>query len=342
MTAPTHSQEHPELTLGERFRRAREELNLSLEDVSGKINLRPSILQRLENNEFTHKSIPSTFMKGYVKNYAKFLRVPEAYWLSVVTSLSETTHNDLGKNARATRAVNQYSSHNHWIGYITVIVILILAGMTAMWWWENYQKSNAERDHLVQHYVENTAAAPVGEIADSGSAISLGADKQEAQTVNAPSVAAPVSAEPVAVPATNVADTDANANALSSAVEAPSSNHATSVQTLQSEMNKINGIGTPEGQENAAQSAVQNSDVSAQPAGELQIEVTGPNCWISVKDSNRKVLAQKEYKQGELLSFNQGAPYSLIIGAPGNVKITYKGEVYPLTVDGRVAKFKLQ
>ena len=31
----------------------------------------------------------------------------------------------------------------------------------------------------------------------------------------------------------------------------------------------------------------------------------------------------------------------LIIGAPGNVRITYKGEAYPLTVDGRVAKFKL-
>ncbi len=341
MTAPTHSQEHTELTLGERFRRAREELNLSLEDVSGKINLRPSILQRLENNEFTHKSIPSTFMKGYVKNYAKFLRVPETYWLGIVTSLSETTHNDLGKNARATRAVNQYSSHNHWVGYITVIVILILAGMTAMWWWENYQKSNAERDHLVQNYVESTAAVPVGETADSGTAPNSGADKQEAQTA-APTVTAPVSADPIAVPVTNVADADANANVLSSAAEVPQSNHATSVQTLQSEMNKINGIGTAEGQENAAQSAVQNSDVSVQPTAELQIEVTGPNCWISVKDGNRKVLAQKEYKQGELLSFNQGAPYSLIIGAPGNVKITYKGEAYPLTVDGRVAKFKLQ
>ena len=39
-------------------------------------------------------------------------------------------------------------------------------------------------------------------------------------------------------------------------------------------------------------------------------------------------------------TFN-GNDYALIIGAPGNVRITYKGEAYPLTVDGRVAKFKL-
>ena len=74
--------------------------------------------------------------------------------------------------------------------------------------------------------------------------------------------------------------------------------------------------------------------------GDLVIEITKNSSWISVKDKNRKVLAQKEYKQGEVLTFN-GNDYALIIGAPGNVRITYKGEAYPLTVDGRVAKFKL-
>ena len=89
------------------------------------------------------------------------------------------------------------------------------------------------------------------------------------------------------------------------------------------------------------ESAVENSSVSAVATKDnLYIEVIG-NCWISVKDKNRKVLAQKEYKQGDVLNFSEGEPYSLIIGAPANVKITYKGEAFPLTVDGRVAKFKL-
>ena len=70
------------------------------------------------------------------------------------------------------------------------------------------------------------------------------------------------------------------------------------------------------------------------------IEITKNSSWISVKDKNRKVLAQKEYKQGETLSFN-GEDYAVIIGAPGNVRITYKGNDYPLKVDGRIAKFKL-
>ena len=91
------------------------------------------------------------------------------------------------------------------------------------------------------------------------------------------------------------------------------------------------------------QSAVENPAISEAPTtakGDLVIEITKNSSWISVKDQNRKVLAQKEYKQGEVLTFN-GDEYALIIGAPGNVRITYKGEAYPLTVDGRVAKFKL-
>ena len=59
---PTTEQE---LSPGEIFRQARENLNLSLEDVAKEISLRPSILQQLENNEFIQKSTPTIFVKGY-------------------------------------------------------------------------------------------------------------------------------------------------------------------------------------------------------------------------------------------------------------------------------------
>ena len=36
--------------------------------------------QKLENNEFVQKDVPSTFLRGYVRSYAKFLRIPDAEW----------------------------------------------------------------------------------------------------------------------------------------------------------------------------------------------------------------------------------------------------------------------
>ena len=82
---------------------------------------------------------------------------------------------------------------------------------------------------------------------------------------------------------------------------------------------------------------LKNPAISEAPTtakGDLVIEITKIQAGLVWKTKTVKVLAQKEYKQGEVLTFN-GNDYALIIGAPGNVRITYKGEAYPLTVDGR-------
>ena len=324
--------ETTEISFGDKLRQTREALNLSLEDVAKAISLRPSILEKLENNEFVQKNVPSTFMKGYVRSYTKFLRIPESEWAHL--TFGEAYKNDLGKNARATRSVNQYSSHSRWVGTLTTIILLAAVGMTGLWWWQNYQKSNEERDNLVQTYVEKekTAEVPVthsNEIpvtVNSQPAVSNNETTPVAETTNN------AAAEPV------VSTTQENqAQTVNAEVSTVSTSAPVVEQTLP------NTEPTTEQTVPDTQSAVENPAISEAPTtakGDLVIEITKNSSWISVKDQNRKVLAQKEYKQGEVLTFN-GNDYALIIGAPGNVRITYKGEAYPLTVDGRVAKFKL-
>lgn len=332
--------EKTDLSFGDRLHQAREALNLSLEDAAKAISLRPSILEKLENNEFVQKNVPSTFMKGYVRSYTKFLRIPESEWAHL--TFGEAYKNDLGKNARATRSVNQYSSHSRWVGTLTTIILLAAVGMTGLWWWQNYQKSNEERDNLVQTYVEKekTAEVPVthsNEIpvtVNSQPAVSNNGTTPVAETTNN------AAAEPaVSTTQENQAQT-VNAEVSTAATSAPTVEQA---QAPVVEQTLPNTEPTTEKTVPDTQSAVETPAISEAPTtakGDLVIEITKNSSWISVKDQNRKVLAQKEYKQGEVLTFN-GNDYALIIGAPGNVRITYKGEAYPLTVDGRVAKFKL-
>ena len=335
--------EKTDLSFGDRLRQAREALNLSLEDAAKAISLRPSILEKLENNEFVQKNVPSTFMKGYVRSYTKFLRIPESEWAHL--TFGEAYKNDLGKNARATRSVNQYSSHSRWVGTLTTIILLAAVGMTGLWWWQNYQKSNEERDNLVQTYVEKekTAEVPV----THSNKIPVTVNSQPAVSNNGTTPTTPVAettnnaaAEPaVSTTQENQAQT-VNAEVSTAATSAPTVEQA---QAPVVEQTLPNTEPTTEKTVPDTQSAVENPAISEAPTtakGDLVIEITKNSSWISVKDQNRKVLAQKEYKQGEVLTFN-GNDYALIIGAPGNVRITYKGEAYPLIVDGRVAKFKL-
>ena len=335
--------EKTDISFGDKLRQAREALNLSLEDAAKTISLRPSILEQLENNEFVQKNVPSTFMKGYVRSYTKFLRIPESEWAHL--TFGEAYKNDLGKNARATRSVNQYSSHSRWVGTLTTIILLAAVGMTGLWWWQNYQKSNEERDNLVQTYVEKekTAEVPV----THSNKIPVTVNSQPAVSNNGTTPTTPVeettnnaAAEPVVSNTQENQAQTVNAEVSSVATSAPAVEQA---QAPVVEQTLPNTEPTTEPTVPDAQSAVENPAISEAPTtakGDLVIEITKNSSWISVKDQNRKVLAQKEYKQGEVLTFN-GNDYALIIGAPGNVRITYKGEAYPLTVDGRVAKFKL-
>ena len=335
--------ETTEISFGDKLRQTREALNLSLEDVAKAISLRPNILAKLENNEFVQKNVPSTFLRGYVRSYAKFLRIPDAEWAHL--TFGEAHKNDLSKNARATRSVNQYSSHSRWVGTLTTIILLAAVGMTGLWWWQNYQKSNEERDNLVQTYVEKekTAEVPV----THSNKIPVTINSQPAVSNNGTTPTTPVAettnnaaAEPaVSTTQENQAQT-VNAEVSTAATSAPTVEQA---QAPVVEQTLPNTEPTTEKTVPDTQSAVENPAISEAPTtakGDLVIEITKNSSWISVKDQNRKVLAQKEYKQGEVLTFN-GDEYALIIGAPGNVRITYKGEAYPLTVDGRVAKFKL-
>lgn len=332
--------ETTEISFGDKLRQTREALNLSLEDVAKAISLRPSILEKLENNEFVQKNVPSTFLKGYVRSYAKFLRIPDAEWAHL--TFGEAHKNDLSKNARATRSVNQYSSHSRWVGTLTTIILLAAVGMTGLWWWQNYQKSNEERDNLVQTYVEKekTAEVPV----THSNEIPVTVNSQPAVSNNGTTPVAETTNNAAAEPA--VSNTQEN---QAQTVNAEVSTAATSAPTVEQaqapvvEQTLPNTEPTTEKTVPDTQSAVETPAISEAPTtakGDLVIEITKNSSWISVKDQNRKVLAQKEYKQGEVLTFN-GNDYALIIGAPGNVRITYKGEAYPLTVDGRVAKFKL-
>ena len=332
--------EKTDISFGEKLRQAREALNLSLEDAAKAISLRPSILEKLENNEFVQKNVPSTFMKGYVRSYTKFLRIPESEWAHL--TFGEAYKNDLGKNARATRSVNQYSSHSRWVGTLTTIILLAAVGMTGLWWWQNYQKSNEERDNLVQTYVEKEKTAEVLVTHSNDIPVAVNNQPSTSNNETAPVAEATnnASAEPVVSNTQENQAQPVNAEVSSVATSAPAVEQA---QAPVVEQTLPNTEPTTEPTVPDAQSVVENPAISEAPTtvkGDLVIEITKNSSWISVKDQNRKVLAQKEYKQGETLTFN-GDEYALIIGAPGNVRITYKGKAYPLTVDGRVAKFKL-
>lgn len=340
-----------ELSLGQQLKQAREALGLSVEDVAKKTNLKKSHIESLENDIFVLQNVAPTFVRGYVRNYVRFLRLPEGLVSSVnygEVILPKTVIN----NAQPSKV--KQKSQTQWVRYLTIAILLGALGMTLVWWYQDYQKEQANRDQFVIAANQETQQQ-TNNAAPAKNEIALPALQTENKTVE-------TAAQPAVAPAVEVAKTEQAVEPVKPempvveqlVVTTPTE---TTAQT-ESEKQSIQAVENTEPTANA-QSAVnvlqQNNATTEQPVAEeqspqqalpidalLRIEVTGKESWITVKGaSSKKSLAEKLYTSGEVLTFNENEQYRLTIGAPANVKIYYKGEEVPLKIDGRVARIKL-
>ncbi|MEZ7750535.1 DUF4115 domain-containing protein [Haemophilus sputorum] len=327
-----------ELSLGQQLKQAREALGLSVEDVAKKTNLKKSHIESLENDIFVLQNVAPTFVRGYVRNYVRFLRLPEGLVSSVnygEVILPKTVIN----NAQPSKV--KQKSQTQWVKYLTIAILLGALGMTLVWWYQDYQKEQANRDQFViaanqeTQQETNNAAPAKNEIALPA----LQTENKTVETAAQPAVE-PVKTETsvveqpvVTTPTETTAQTESEKQSIQAVENAePTANAESTVNVLQQ-----NNATTeqPVAQEQAPQQALPIDAL-------LRIEVTGKESWITVKGaSSKKSLAEKLYTSGEVLTFNENEQYRLTIGAPANVKIYYKGEEVPLKIDGRVARIKL-
>ncbi len=63
------------LSAGQLLRQAREQQNLTLAQVAQQLNLSRSLIDDLEQDQVDAK-LSSTFVRGYLRSYAKLLKIP--------------------------------------------------------------------------------------------------------------------------------------------------------------------------------------------------------------------------------------------------------------------------
>lgn len=330
MTEPVNSQQDPlnsNLTLGQQLKAAREALNLSVADVALKTNLKKSHIESLENDIFILKNVAPTFVRGYVRNYVKFLRLPDSLISSV--NYGEVT---IPKEVTKVSPVKPSSnSQGRSLKYLTILVLLGALGMTLLWWWQGYQKDQENREQLVNSApisMETTTATN-----ETVATPSVPVQPQAETTSNSTVTTEPALTEKVEV-------VQPETTAPTTVVEAtqPTESVQPTVETAQTET--VNILQQPQTAE-----ATTDTQAAEQPTvignDELRIEITGSQSWITVRGAKNKRLAEKLYNNGETLTFNDNEQYRLTIGAPANVKLYYKGQEVPLKIDGRVARIRL-
>ncbi|AUI66146.1 MULTISPECIES: RodZ domain-containing protein [Glaesserella] len=326
------------LSLGQQLKHAREALNLTIDDVAQKTNLKKNHIDSLENDIFILQNVPPAFVRGYVRNYVRFLRLPEE--LIGTVNYGEVTIPKEVKKAAPIPVKNQ-KSQTRWVKGLTWLVLLGAVGMTLAWWWQEHQKDQASRDQLIVNTAE-TQVTETTKPAENSVALNVSTTPTTQTNETVSPTVAQTTATTTEISATPVVETTVSQSVEpvkteEVKVEAPATPVVETQAQVEQPVNVLQQTATTE--TNTTETQAEQPQVAINE--ELRIEITGSESWITVRGAKNKRLAEKLYKSGEVLSFNDNEQYRLTIGAPANVKIYYKGQLVPLKVDGRVARFKL-
>ena len=306
------TQDHQEAnSTGARLRNAREQLGLSQQAVAERLCLKVSTVRDIEEDK-APADLASTFLRGYIRSYARLVHIPEEELLPMMAKqapiraakVAPMQSFSLGKRRK---------KRDGWLMSFTWLILFVVIGLSGAWWWQDHKAQQEEITSMADQSTSDLNSSDSGSqsIPLDTSSANNAPDTTAANTNSAPvdTSTAPAPSAPAATPApvdnnAVVAPSQANVDTAATAPAAPAPTSA-----------------LPTDQANAATTA------SAQ---DLVMNFSA-DCWLEVSDATGKKLFSGLQRKGGNLNLSGQAPYKLKIGAPAAVQIQYLGKPVDLS-----------
>lgn len=291
---------------GQLLRNAREQLGWTREQVASRIHLRLTLIAAIESDTYD-KHTSHTFIRGYLRTYAKLVGIPEETILAAYDKLGLTPPDNIDMQSFSRRSRQQ--ANDSRLKVVTWLVILVLIALSVAWWWQSTARRSAGDEAL--------AATEMGATSNSPSAtVPPAVDVADPVVAPATSAAAATSVDPVASAAVTTMPVDASSAVATTAV-------VTSAAT-------------------ATQPAADTAASEPAKVPQLKMSFTA-DCWLDVKDAKGKTLFSGLKKANDELVLEGPEPLKFIIGAPMAVNIEYQGKSIDMSRynNGRTARLSL-
>ena len=313
-TEATHDQNEA-LTTGARLRNAREQLGLSQQAVAERLCLKVSTVRDIEEDK-APADLASTFLRGYIRSYARLVHIPEEELLPGLekqaplraAKVAPMQSFSLGKRRK---------KRDGWLMTFTWLVLFVVIGLSGAWWWQDHKAQQEEittmADQTTVELNGNSGQAQSVPLEPSSNAsqtdsttTSASADTTAANTQTS-DVTTPA---PAVEPQQNAVVPPSQANVDTAATTAPTATTPDDAAPLPTDQA---GVTTPAADPNA-----------------LVMNFTA-DCWLEVTDATGKKLFSGMQRKDGNLNLTGQAPYKLKIGAPAAVQIQYQGKPVDLS-----------
>ncbi|WP_432458986.1 cytoskeleton protein RodZ [Agarivorans sp. QJM3NY_25] len=298
---PTELSEDIEvLSPGQMLQEARVVAELSQQQVADRLKLRIQVVIDIEADSFD-SGLSTTFIKGYLRGYARLVNLSEDLVLSSYQHLNAAQEQRTEMQSFSKRIKQE--THDSRLMKFTYLVALGIVALLVIWWLQEKQLD------------------PV-----------FGSLSSESASVVEPAESNHVAIEPSSVDAERTSEIPAPSESQAEESGEPSGADASVTVVKQDTL-----VSEPSPKLSETNQLAEKEDVvvAAKPSSEAQVPaVPVPplktlvmnfenECWVEVRDANGKRLVAAIKKPGDSLKLSGVAPYSIVLGTAAGVNIHY-------------------
>jgi cytoskeleton protein RodZ len=295
---------------GAMLREARNALSLSQEHIASRLNLKVSLVQNIEEDLFD-PSMPVTFNRGYLTNFAKLVGVEVEDILASYDALDAASL-QRSEMLSFSKETSKQAEHSRvmWLSYL---IVAVLAGLTVLWW----QQNSNQLDVNLPDISMNTPS-------DNTSQVNNTEEKTASEKLDVVTPQVELSLTDAVVEITEdkaLADTSTKVELEQSIVESQTAEPANPNTIEQSK-------------------EVEAPDV---PALSTAVFTFKGDCWVNIFDANDERIAWGVKKSGYVMTIQGKAPLRITVGKPELTSIVFNDQAVDMSSfdAGNIAKFNL-
>lgn len=295
---------------GARLKAGREAQGQSLEQAARHLRLDEPTLAAIEADQYP-AHVPATFLRGYLRAYAKWLELPADDIVSAYNQRQPDEAQLAGLKTLLALPESERSAGGKWLWFGLVALLLVVIGVAVVLMPTDWlDKLKSEDSTVVSESAEPVEILPIesssGELMlqlppeaplpDAGA--TTGADTSAATTESA-AVSAPTNSVTSTAPATTSTTPTVAATPVTSAPTTATAGGAA---------------------------------VDALPGIAETLELTFvEDCWIRVTDANGNVLSVGIKQNGQRIRLSGTAPLTVVLGNPPGVQLKHNGRPVDLS-----------
>lgn len=324
---------------GQVLSEARQAMGLTQQQVADKLNFRTTLVKDIEADNFDH-SLPATFNRGYLKNYAKLVEVSADEILAGYEMLNVAKKQ--GAEMQSFSKQTKKQAENNLVMWISYLILALLIGSTVLWWLQDAKKSNNENKT-----VQPTVAASSSFSENKANTTELNTDIQTKVTESVPVDNTSI---------TTLSQTLKDASKPISDIKENSAENTEQPIDASSRNTTLNESSTAIDNQAESETAISehsdtaliNDDMDENTVidfGPLEAAtfVFSGDCWVNIYDATGERIAWGIKKSGYVMNISGQAPFTITLGKPELVSIEFENETVDMSQfsRGNIAKFNL-